>query len=84
MRKNYPLIVWGDYDLLDTAENIFAYTRSYEGETWLICANFSDSKQAVSLPYAATETIITNYPHTYHHLNQLNLLPYETFVVKLA
>ncbi|WHA09232.1 alpha-glucosidase [Enterococcus montenegrensis] len=84
LRKNYPLIVWGDYDLLDTAENIFAYTRSYEGETWLICANFSDSKQALSLPYAATETIITNYPHTYHHLNQLNLLPYETFVVKLA
>ncbi|BCA84528.1 alpha-glucosidase [Enterococcus saigonensis] len=83
LRKEQPLIVWGDYHLLNTAETIFAYTRSYQGETWLICANFSASEQTLSLPYTAKQTIITNYPSTYCKLEQLTLRPYETFVVKL-
>ncbi len=84
LRKKYPLIVWGDYQLLATAETIFAYTRSYKGETWLICANFSDQKQTISLPYHAKKTIIANYAHEYHKLNGLTLRPYETFVVALG
>ncbi len=83
LRKDCPLIVWGDYHLLDTDENIFAYTRSYEEETWLICANFSSQNQTISQPYTAEKTIIANYAHDYDKLNSLTLLPYETFVVQV-
>ncbi|MEX1549746.1 alpha-glucosidase [Enterococcus sp. C50] len=84
LRKKYPIIIWGNYELLDTPPTIFAYKRNYEHETWLVCANFSDQKTFYSFSEKPETTIISNYDATYSTLDQLNLRPYETFVVKLT
>ncbi|MBO0475272.1 alpha-glucosidase [Enterococcus ureasiticus] len=85
LRKTYPLIVWGSFELIeDTAIDVFAYYRHYQGESWLIVCNFSDRAQRFSLDKTATETIIANTEKTYNQLSDKALGPYEAFVVKLS
>lgn len=83
LRKKNPIIIWGSYELLNTAPTIFAYKRSYKQETWLVCANFSDQETFYSFSGKPETTIISNYNVTYSSIDNLNLRPYETFVVKL-
>ncbi|MBO0441024.1 glycoside hydrolase family 13 protein [Candidatus Enterococcus ikei] len=85
LRKNHPLIIWGNFELVtDTAEEVFAYYRHYQGESWLIVCNFSDQTQPFSLNKTTTETIIANTEKEYHQLSDRTLAPYEAFVVKLS
>ncbi|MGX7243827.1 glycoside hydrolase family 13 protein [Enterococcus quebecensis] len=85
LRKKHPLIVWGSFELVeDTAEEIFAYYRHYQNESWLIVCNFSDQEQVFSLDETPTETIIANTQKTYTRLSERTLDPYESFVVNLA
>ncbi|KAB7666298.1 glycoside hydrolase family 13 protein [Bacillus sp. B1-b2] len=85
LRKNHPLIVWGEFELLKTSQDIFAYTRTLEEEKWLVIANFSDQVNQFTLPNSGKhkEIIISNYPRKQVDLQQVTLQPYETFVVKL-
>ncbi|WP_271490943.1 glycoside hydrolase family 13 protein [Enterococcus sp. 5H] len=85
LRKTNPLIIWGSFELLeDTAEEVFAYYRHYQGESWLIVCNFSDQVQNFSSEQIVNETIIANTEKNYHSLNNLALEPYEAFVVRLG
>ncbi|MBO0471598.1 alpha-glucosidase [Enterococcus sp. DIV0242_7C1] len=85
LRKKYPLIVWGTFELLtDTTEEIFAYYRHYKEESWLIVCNFSDQEQPFSLDINAEQTIIANTDKEYHSLLNRTLDPYEAFVVTLG
>ncbi|WP_348921107.1 alpha-glucosidase [Enterococcus rotai] len=85
LRKTHPLIVWGNFELLeDTATDVFAYYRHYQGKSWLIVCNFSDQEQAFSLDKPAEKTIIANTENEYHNLLDRTLAPYEAFVVKLG
>lgn len=83
LRKTEPIIVWGDYQLLETAATIFAYQREYQGQRWLICGNFSDQPAQISLTQRPQKTIISNYEREYQTLTDLTLAPYETFAVEL-
>lgn len=85
LRKENPIVVWGDFELVEnTCENIFAYYRKYEGETWLIVANFSKDPSKFALAdVSAKETIISNYNRIITDLNDIQLKPFEAFVVKL-
>ena len=42
LRKDNPILVWGSFELLNTADDMFSYYREYEGERWLVIANLSD------------------------------------------
>lgn len=85
LRKKYPLIIWGSFELLEnTTETVFAYYRHYEGETWLIVCNFSDQKQTFSLETTVEKVIIANSEKDYSTLLNRTLEPYEAFVVKLG
>ncbi|MGX7273247.1 glycoside hydrolase family 13 protein [Enterococcus haemoperoxidus] len=85
LRKTSPLIVWGSFELLtNTADEVFAYYRHYQGTSWLIVCNFSDQKQAFSLDQTSTETIIANTEKDYSKLSDRTLEPYEAFVVHLS
>jgi glucan 1,6-alpha-glucosidase len=85
LRKKYPLIIWGSFELLEnTAETVFAYYRHYEGESWLIVCNFSDQKQNFSLETTVEKVIIANSEKDYSTLLNRTLEPYEAFVVKLG
>ncbi|MBS4460329.1 glycoside hydrolase family 13 protein [Lactococcus petauri] len=84
LRKENPIIVWGEFELLkDTAEEVFAYIRSYKGENWLIVANFSANENQFSSSYEVKEEVIHNYPEVIDDMKEIVLKPYEAFVAKL-
>ncbi|MEI5990686.1 glucan 1,6-alpha-glucosidase [Enterococcus termitis] len=85
LRKNHPLMIWGSFELVEnTTEEVFAYYRHYQSESWLIVCNFSDQEQRFSLDKIPSETIITNNEKDYDELSDRILEPYEAFVVKLS
>jgi glucan 1,6-alpha-glucosidase len=84
LRQANDLVVWGDYALIpDTADNVFAYYRTYQGERWLIAANVSAETNEFALTDAVTEHIIGNYDDQTIQTGRLTLRPYEAFVVKV-
>lgn len=85
LRKDHPLVVWGDFELLDTAPELFAYVRRYEGQTWLVVGNFSNENLALDLPgYRVVETLIHNYPGEIGELTKRQLAPWEAMVVAVT
>jgi glucan 1,6-alpha-glucosidase len=85
LRKEQSIMVWGTFELLKTPDEIFAFYRHYEGETWLIVNNFSDESRPFSLPQKKpAETIIQNYPEKITTLQDRTLQPWESFVVKVV
>ncbi|QSF46231.1 glycoside hydrolase family 13 protein [Paenibacillus tianjinensis] len=86
LRKNNPIVVWGDFELVTgVPDQVFMYYRRYEGQTWLVTANFSREAVALELPGfgQAGELIIGNYSREDLDFRQLQLRPYEAFAVKL-
>lgn len=84
LRKENEIVQKGKYELLNTKENIFAYTRQLEKDIWLVCGNFSDQPQQFTLPTASEKTILSNYHKTYEGKHTLLLEPYESFIIKIA
>jgi len=66
LRKQHKIMVYGDYELLlpDSGE-IFAYTRTLDGEKLLVICNFTDKEQEFRVPeeFAGNEAacLIANY-----------------------
>lgn len=86
LRKDNPIIVWGEYELVtDTSEQVFMYLRKYEGETWAVVANFSEQKKILQLEHLgqSNEVIISNYERFSVDFQLLELKPFEAFAVKL-
>jgi glucan 1,6-alpha-glucosidase len=84
LRKENPIIVWGEFELLEeTAEEVFAYIRSYQDEKWLVVTNFSSTENKFSSSFDMGEVVIQNYPHTIKDVGEIILKPYEAFVVKI-
>ncbi|AIQ56919.1 glycoside hydrolase family 13 protein [Paenibacillus borealis] len=87
LRKNNPIVVWGDFELVTgVPDQVFMYFRRYEGQTWLVTANFSGEPITLELPELglAGEFIICNYSRDDVDFKQLQLRPYEAFAVVLA
>lgn len=88
LRKQHPIIVYGDYQLiLPYHDQIYAYLRMYENEKLLVITNFSEKPVTFQLPedieFEATALLICNYnckainlPHSF------TLKPYEARVYK--
>ncbi|WYJ92282.1 glucan 1,6-alpha-glucosidase [Enterococcus sp. 9E7_DIV0242] len=83
LRKEHPLIVWGEYELIDTDKQVFAYYRRYKGEKWLVAANMSDEPQELELREKAKEVIISNNSALSLHSDKVILQPYDAFVVRV-
>lgn len=83
LRKAWPLVVWGDFTLLASAPNVFAYERSYQGETLLIVANLSKEAAVFTLPRAVERVVITNRSALNDHQLELHLAPYDALAVVL-
>ena len=66
LRKQHPIMVYGDYkDLSIGEENLYVYTRQYQGDYWLVMLNHSNQsngfKLAVDFDDASKQLIIANY-----------------------
>ena len=63
LRKQYPVIVEGNFTLLMKEDRqVFAYTRAHEGSTLLVACNFSsEDAQLDESAKTRGEMLITNY-----------------------
>ncbi|WP_034551063.1 glycoside hydrolase family 13 protein [Carnobacterium funditum] len=85
LRKENPSLVFGDFKLLlPNHPTIFAYERTYQNETWLVVANFSEEPTSLSLSAQSdkSQPIISNSTRKSYDLSDLYLEPYETFCIK--
>lgn len=85
LRHKESLLTDGDYQLiLPDDEQIFAYLRNTDNETWLIAANLSEDEIAADClkPYGkdTQEIVIGNY----HRVDlEQPLRPYEAFMMRV-
>lgn len=88
LRKNYPVIVYGDFRLrMEESEDVFAYQRTYgEDELYVYCS-FSGKEQPIVLPEAAPgycdTVLISNCGRTALAADDV-LQPYEAVVIRRA
>lgn len=86
IRKDNPIIVWGDFNLLlPEHPTVFAYERIYNDEKWIVVANLSEDNQVVSLENISEQgtVMVSNYDLSDVKWSELNLKPFEAFAVKL-
>ena len=60
LRKEEDWLIDGDFELLETADKVFAYRRSTEEKSYLVVVNLSDEAQPFELELPSKETIISN------------------------
>ena len=82
LRKENPLVVWGEYELQETEDQVFSYIRSYNGEKWLVVANLSDTTQAFSKEETIKKVMIENMEIP-KSLQDISLKPWQAFVVEI-
>ena len=83
LRKEYPVVVYGKYELLlEDSEELYVYTRTYEQEKLLIVCSFSDRETKVTIPaeFVGAACLIANRENTYGQ-EVITLQPYEAFVL---
>lgn len=84
LRQNNPIIVWGDFELIEqTPDDVFAYYREYEGQKWLVAANISSQNNNFSVDEEVSEIIMSNYHRQEIVLKSMTLMPYEVITVKI-
>lgn len=86
LRHTYPVIVYGQYELiLPEHEQIYAFTRTLENEQLLVILNFSRQTPTFRLPddLSQAELLISNYPvESSGELSSFTLRPYEARVYR--
>ncbi len=89
LRKQYPIFVYGIYDLiLDEHPHIYAFTRTLGDEQLLVILNFTAGEPLFVLPeeiaFAHQELLIANYAvESGAGINEVKLRPYEARVYRL-
>jgi len=89
LRKENPIIVYGSYDLiLASHEEIYAFTRTLEGERLVVILNFSKNMPVFNLPenisYSSAELLVSNYNVDHNEdFHQITLRPFEARVYRL-
>ena len=85
LRKAHPIFTQGDYqELLAGNEQIWAYTRSANGQTLLVVSNFYGKPVEFTLP-AELQTgegrlLLGNYPDSPARPQSCELRPYESLI----
>ncbi|MFM5084450.1 alpha,alpha-phosphotrehalase [Aeromonas media] len=85
LRKAHPIFTQGDYqELLAGNEQIWAYTRSANGQTLLVVSNFYGKPVEFTLP-AELQTgegrlLLGNYPESPARPQSCELRPYESLI----
>ena len=84
LRKDHPIVAWGDYELLETSSNVFAYYRTLGEERWLTVVNLSDFEEEISVDARFNKVLVTNTENEVTDLHAYTLSPWQAFVVELS
>ena len=60
LRQEEDWLIDGDFELLETADKVFAYQRTTGDKSYLVVVNLSDEAQPFELEVSSKETIISN------------------------
>ncbi|MGE6554828.1 glycoside hydrolase family 13 protein [Exiguobacterium artemiae] len=84
LRHQHDLIVYGEYALiLEDETDVYAYTRTYENETWYIYCSFSKEEVTIPLSHDTSDSVIGNYNESpMVSKEELVLRPYEAIVYR--
>lgn len=85
LRKEHPIIVNGNYDILvPEDEKIYVYTRKLESQKLLVLLNFTKEEQSFDVPAdlqgKKSEVLISNYESSEGYGSIIPLRPYEAIV----
>ncbi len=83
LRKQNDWVVYGDYELLDTSDNVFAYLRHFEGKQYLVVVNFSDEVAHFDSQFVGGKGIIANRQIP-KDLTHVALQPWDAFAIEVA
>ncbi|MCS5490999.1 glycoside hydrolase family 13 protein [Algoriphagus limi] len=85
VRKESPVLVYGDYELIQKEHpNIYAYSRTLGEEKMLVLLNFSDQTSSIDLPeFGDVDTVIDNYDTFDREGSMFNLKPYQAVILKI-
>ncbi|MDU4884959.1 alpha,alpha-phosphotrehalase [uncultured Clostridium sp.] len=90
LRKEENIISYGDYRILDEKNSrIYAYERSYEGDSIVVVNNFYDEvgvinlSKEIELEGKKVEILLSNYKDSSIDISNLSLRPYESVVYKI-
>lgn len=88
LRKQYPVIVYGDFiPVFEESDTIFAYLREDESHKILVINNFSGETQSLELPKQLQglhgQALVSNYEPVSVLDSHIRLKPYESFAIKL-
>ena len=84
LRKAYPVIVYGRYELLmEDDEDLYVYTREMDEEKLLVVCSFCDHETGFTIPdeFAKASCLISNTDGNYDRA-EITLKPYEAFVLR--
>ena len=76
-------MVRADFELLDTAEKVFAYIRKDGERRFLVVANLSNQQQEFAVEESVKSILIEN-TSVQDVLEKQNLAPWDAFCVELA
>ena len=82
-RKKNDWVVYGDYELLETSDNVFAYLRHFEGKQYLVVVNFSDEVASFDSQFVGGKGIIANRQIP-KDLTHVALQPWDAFAIEVA
>ena len=77
-------MVWGDYELLETHSNVFAYYRTLGEERWLTVVNLSNFEEGISVDARFNKVLVANTENEVTDLHAYKLSPWQAFVVELS
>lgn len=80
LRKNEPLLTWGNYqDLLPEHPSLWCYRREWQGQTLIVAANLSRETQRCELDEmdGEWECAMSNYPSPQNKPGAMTLRPFE-------
>ncbi|WP_122088682.1 glycoside hydrolase family 13 protein [Halalkalicoccus subterraneus] len=87
LRDDRDALVYGEYDLLiPDDEQLYAYTRTLDDETWLVVLNWSDRPKAFdgSIETDDMEAVIGNYDDAQADPACTEFRPYEAVVYRIG
>ena len=77
------MVVEGNYSLVNTSNDVYAYLRKMDGQKLLVVANLSGKNQDLKLDYGIQQPWISNYNVEKINLDDYKLRPYEAFAVEI-
>lgn len=83
LRKEHDIIPYGQYQLLlPEDEELYVYTREYEGRKLLVVCSFTEKERSFNVPeeFADGTCLISNYEYG-NSKGAVTLRPYEAFVL---